>query len=86
MENIFYALLATYIVILVFLLIVIDLTKPGNFFKVLFWPIIGLIYFIAIIFGISVYVIRNIYKGAIVCFEEFKELFIDIWYAGEGED
>lgn len=34
MENIFYALLALYIIVLAFWLIFIDLTKPGNCVKV----------------------------------------------------
>lgn len=86
MESIFYALLALYIVMLVFLLIFIDLTKPGNCFKVFFWPIYGLIYFIGIIFGIFVYLIRKIYKGIIICLEEFKELFVAMWHSGEDDD
>ena len=86
MENIFYALLALYIVMLVFLLIFIDLTKPGNCVKVFFWPISGLIYSIAIIFGIFVYLTRKTYRGIIICLEEFQELFIDMWYAGEEDN
>lgn len=86
MESIFFALLALYIVMLVFLLIFIDLTKPGNCVKVFFWPIYGLIYSIGIIFGIFVYLTRKIYIGTIVCFEEFKELFIDMWHSGKDDD
>jgi hypothetical protein len=86
METIFYALLAGYIVMLVFLLIFIDLTKPGNCVRVFFWPIYGLIYSIGIIFGIFVYLTRKTYRGIIICLEEFKELFISMWYAGEDDD
>ena len=86
MENIFYPLLALYIVMLVFLLIFIDLTIPGNFVKVLFWPISGLIYFIAFLFGFFVYSTRGIYRGITICLEEFKELFIAMWHSGEDDD
>lgn len=86
MENIFYALLALYIVMLLFLLIFIDLTIPGNFVRVLFWPISGIIYFIAFLFGFIVYLTRNIYRGIIVCLEDCKELFIAMWHSGEEDD
>lgn len=86
METIFYALLASYAVILMFLLIFIDLTKPGNCVKVFFWPIYGSIYSIAIIFGIFVYLTRKTYRGIIICLEELQKLFIDMWYVGEDDD
>lgn len=86
METIFYALLATYIVMLVFLLIFIDLTIPGNCTKVFFWPIYGSIYCIGIIFGIFVYLTRKTYRGIIICIEDIQELFTDMWYAGEDDD
>ena len=86
MENIFYALLATYFVMLVFLLFVIDLTIPGNCVKCFFWPIYGPIYSIGIIFGVFVYLTRKTYRGIIICLEDIKELFTDMWYAGEDDD
>jgi hypothetical protein len=86
MESIFLSLLAVYIIVLCILLIFVNLTIQGNFVKVLFWPISGLIYFIAFLFGFFVYSIRGIYRGIIVCIEEFKELFTDMWYAGEEDD
>ena len=82
METIFYALLALYIVMLVFLLIFIDLTIPGNCVKCFFWPI----YSIGILFGIFVYLTRKTYRGIIICVEDIKELFTDMWYAGEDDD
>lgn len=86
METLFYALLAGYIVMLVFLLIFIDLTIPGNCVKCFFWPIYGPIYSIGIIFGIFVYLTRKTYRGIIICVEDIKELFTDMWYAGEDDD
>ena len=80
MESIFYVLLTLYIVVLCFILIFVNLTIPGNFVKVLFWPISGIIYIIAFIFGFFVYSTRGIYRGIIICLEEFKRLFIDMWY------
>ena len=74
METLFYALLAGYIVMLVFLLIFIDLTIPGNCVKCFFWPIYGPIYSIGIIFGIFVYLTRKTYRGIIICVEDIKEL------------
>ena len=86
MESIFFALLALYIVMLVFLLIFIDLTIPGNCVKVFFWPIYGSIYGIGIIFGIFVYLTRKTYRGIIISIEDLKELFINMWYAGEEDN
>ena len=86
MECKFFALLALYILMLVFQLIFIDLTKPGNCVRVFFLPIYGLIYSIGIIFGIFVYLTRKTYRGIIICLEELQELFIDMWYAGEDDD
>jgi prolipoprotein diacylglyceryltransferase len=71
---------------LVFLLIFIDLTIPGNCVKCFFWPIYGLIYSIGIIFGIFCYLTRKTYRGIIICVEDIKELFTDMWYAGEDDD
>ena len=78
METIFYALLAGYIVMLVFLLIFIDLTIPGNCVKCFFWPIYGPIYSIGIIFGIFVYLTRNEYK----LLTEILESYIATFEAG----
>lgn len=67
METIFFSLLVTYIVMLVFLLIFTNLTEPGNCVKAFFWPIFGLIYSIAFIFGFFVYLTRKTYRGILAC-------------------
>ena len=54
--------------------------------SVFFWPIYGPIYSIGILFGIFVYLTRKTYRGIIICVEDIKELFTDMWYAGEDDD
>lgn len=63
-----------------------ELQTSSDWVKVIFWPIYGPIYSIGILFGIFVYLTRKTYRGIIICVEDIKELFTDMWYAGEDDD
>jgi len=74
--------LLAYIVVFCILAIFCNLTKPGNFVKILFWPITAVVFTIISIIGLSVYIIRGLYNGISICIEEIAEWFDDIWYWG----
>lgn len=74
--------LLAYIVVFCILAIFCNLTKPGNFVKILFWPITAVVFTIISLIGLSVYIIRGLYNGISVCIEEIAEWFDDIWYWG----
>lgn len=74
--------LLAYIVVFCILAIFCNLTKPGNFVKILFWPITAVVFTIISLIGLSVYIIRGLYNGISICIEEIAEWFDDIWYWG----
>ena len=75
-------ILVVYIVVFCILAIFCNLTKPGNFVKILFWPITAVVFAIISLIGLSVYIIRGLYNGISICIEEIVEWFDDIWYWG----
>ena len=75
-------ILLAYIVVFCILAIFCNLTKPGNFVKILFWPITAVVFAIISLIGLSVYIIRGLYNGISICIEEIVEWFDDIWYWG----
>ena len=71
-----------YFLVFCVLMIFCNLTKPVNFVKILFWPITAVVFTFIAIIGLSVYIIRNLYNGIVVCIEEIAEWFDDILYWG----
>lgn len=83
--EIFYVLLAIYIVILIICVLLSSVESeelnPSDWVKLIFWPITVSIFLLGVILWLLIWVPRKLFKGICICFYEIKDFFIDIFYS-----
>lgn len=88
--EIFYALLAIYIAVLVIgvassYMSVNGLNQSG-WVKLIFWPITMSIFLLGAILWLLIWVPRQLFKGLILCFDDIKDFFINIFCDAIGKN
>lgn len=81
--EIFYVLLAIYIVILIICVLLsfaeYEELNLSGWVKVIFWPITVLIFLLGVILWLLIWVPRKLFKGILLCFDEIKYFFINVF-------
>lgn len=87
--EILYLLLAVYIIVLImcaaFSYMEVNGLTPSGWVKVIFWPITVSIFLISVILWLLIWVPRKLFEGMLLCFNDIKDLFINIFHDATGK-
>ena len=52
---------------------------PGFWVKVIFWPIVVVVYLFGLLIWLLIRIPRKLFKGICICFYEIKDFFVGIF-------
>lgn len=56
-----------------------NLQTSSDWVKVIFWPITVTVYCLGLLIWILIWVSRKLFKGILLCFDEIKDFFVDVF-------
>lgn len=63
-----------------------DLQTSSDWVKVIFWPITVVVYLLGLILWVLIWVPRKLFKGILLCFNEIKDFFRDVFCSALGDE
>lgn len=58
----------------------------ADWVKRIFWPITVVVYLLGLILWVLIWVPRKLFKGILLCFDEIKDFFIDVFCSALGDE
>lgn len=61
-----------------------NLQTSADLVKVIFWPITVVVYILGLLIWVLIWVPRKLFKGILLCFDDIKDFFVDVFSSALG--